>query len=190
MAAEPNDDSESMRASMSEVIANLDYTVVDQSGREYYANVAAEPTGDGQWEAWLEFIPLDDTVPLVTDTETTQLSRSAVAHWASSLGETYVRGAFERSTLDETRRTARIASPLYDEVPLASAAVIDPFELLPLGKDVLRTQLLPLTRAELLTIIQLHNLNPARVSLARLSTSQLITFIATATEAQVIQGRQ
>ena len=51
-------------------------------------------------------------------------------------------------------------------------------------------ELQPLTRAELLTIIDLHNLNPARLSLARLSTSQLITFIATATEAQVLQGRQ
>jgi hypothetical protein len=44
-------------------------------------------------------------------------------------------------------------------------------------------------RAELLTIISSHNLNPAGVSLVRLSTSQLITFIVTATEAQILQGR-
>jgi hypothetical protein len=175
---------------MSEVIANLDYTVVDQSGREYYVNVAAEPTGDAEWEAWLEFVPLDDTDLLLTDTETTQPTRSAVAHWASSLGDAYVQGAFERATREETRRTARIASPLYEEVPLASSAVIDPFELLRLGKDVLRTQLLPLTRAELLTIIQSHNLNPAGLGLAWLSTSQLMTFIVTATEVQRLQGRQ
>jgi hypothetical protein len=174
---------------MSEVIANLDYIVLDQSGREYYVNVAAEPTGDAQWEAWLEFVPLDETEPLLTDVESTQPTRSAVAHWAATLGETYVQGAFDRATTEEPRRIARTASPLYDEVPLASAAVIDPFELLRLGKDVLRTQLLPLTRAELLTIISFHDLNPARVSLARLSTSQLMTFIVTATEVQVRQGR-
>jgi hypothetical protein len=81
---------------MSEVIANLDYTVIDRSGREYYVNVAGEPTGDAQWEAWLEFVPLDDTDPLLTDTETTQHTRSAVAHWASTLSETYVQGAFDR----------------------------------------------------------------------------------------------
>ena len=51
-------------------------------------------------------------------------------------------------------------------------------------------ELQPLTRPELLAVIELHHLNPARLSLARLSTSQLITFIATATEAQVAQGRQ
>ena len=68
---------------MSEVIANLDYTVVDRAGREY-VNVAGEPTGDAQW-AWLEFVPLDDTDPLLTDTETTQPTRSAVAHWASTI---------------------------------------------------------------------------------------------------------
>ena len=82
-----------------------------------------------------------------------------------------------------------MASHLYEAVALASAAAIDPFEVFRLGKDVLRMELQPLTRAELLTIIDLHNLNPARLSVARLSTSQLITFIATATEAQVLQGR-
>src|SRR5215204_4508025 len=168
---------------MSEVIAHLDHTVVDHSGRKYYVNVASEPTADGQWEAWLEFLPLDDTDPLLTDTETTQPTHSAVAHWAMTLGETYVQGAFERATPQDSVRIARAATPLYDDVPLASAADIDPFELVRLGKDVLRTQLQPLTRAELLTIIERHDLNPARVSLARLSTSQVVTFIVTAAEA-------
>ena len=36
-------------------------------------------------------------------------------------------------------------------------------------------ELRPLTRAELLSIIELHDLNPAQLSLSRLSTSQLIT---------------
>src|SRR5215204_4022311 len=136
---------------MSEVIAHLDHTVVDHSGRKYYVNVASEPTADGQWEAWLEFLPLDDTDPLLTDTETTQPTHSAVAHWAMTLGETYVQGAFERATPQDSVRIAR---------------------------------------AELLTIIERHDLNPARVSLARLSTSQVVTFIVTAAEAQMIQGRR
>ena len=74
---------------------------------------------------------------------------------------------------------------VWEPVVLGTTAAIDPFEIIRLGKDVLRAQLQPLTRAELLTLIELHHLNPARLSLARLSTSQLITFIATATEAQV-----
>ena len=174
---------------MSEIVSHLDYTVTDQGGRSYYVNVAGEHTSEGQWEVWLEFLPVDDTDPLLTDTETVQPTRSAVAHWAETLGEAYVQGAFERATLQDAVRTARMATRLYEAVPLASAAAIDPFEVFRLGKDVLRMELQPLTRAELLTIIDLHNLNPARLSLARLSTSQLITFIATATEAQVLQGR-
>jgi hypothetical protein len=175
---------------MSEVIASLDFNVIDQRGREYYVNVAAELTADAQWEVWLEFLPFDDTEPLLTDTETTQPTRSAIAHWATTLTEAYVRASFERATLAEALPTARTATSRYEDVPLASAAVIDPFELLRLGKDVLRMQLQPLSRAELLTVIVYHELNPARLSLAWLSTSQLVTFIVTATEAQVLQGRR
>jgi hypothetical protein len=174
---------------MSEIISHLDYTVTDQSGRSYYVNVAGEHTSEGHWEAWLEFLPLDDTDPLLTDTETVQPTRSAVTHWAETLGEAYVQGAFERATLQDTVRAARMATGLHETGPLAPAAAIDPFEVFRLGKDVLRMELQPLTREELLTIIELHNLNPAHLSLARLSTSQLITFIATATEVQLRQGR-
>jgi len=172
---------------ISEIIAHLDHTVTDQSGRSYYVNVAGEHTSEGHWDAWLEFLPLDDSDPLLTDTETVQPTRSAVAHWAETLGEAYVQGAFERATLQDAVRAARMATGVYEAVPLASTAAIDPFEVFRLGKDVLRMELQPLTRAELLSIIELHSLNPAHLSLARLSTSQLITFIATATEAQVLQ---
>lgn len=37
---------------------------------------------------------------------------------------------------------------------------------------------------------RVHDLNPARVSLAWLSDTQLVTFIVTATEAQALQGRR
>ena len=102
---------------MSEIVAHLDYTVTDQSGRSYYVNVAGEHTSEGQWEAWLEFLPVDDTDPLLTDTETVQPTRSAVAHWAETLGEAYVQGAFERATLQDAVRAARMATHLYELSP-------------------------------------------------------------------------
>jgi hypothetical protein len=175
---------------MSEIIAHLDTTLVDQSGRSYYVNVAGEHTSKGHWEAWLEFVPLDATQPLLTDTETVQPTRAAVAHWAETLGDAYLQGAFERATLEEAVPAQRLATATYEPVELALTAAIDPFEIFRLGKDVLRVELGPLTRAELLTVIQRHELNPAGLSLARLSTSQLITFIVTATEAQILQGRE
>jgi hypothetical protein len=174
---------------MPEIIAHLDDIVVDQSGGSYYVNVAGEHISEGRWEAWLEFLPLDETRPLLTDTETVQPTRAAVAHWAETLSTPYLQGAFERATLQEAVLAQRLATGISDPVALGSAAAVDPFEVFRLGKDVLRIELQPLTRAELLTVIELHDLNPARLSLARLSTSQLITFIVTATEAQILQGR-
>jgi hypothetical protein len=173
---------------MSEVVANLDYTLIDQ-GIEYYVNVAAEPTADAQWEAWLEFVPLDDSDPLLTGTETVQASRGDVAHWAATLGEAYVQGAFERALLQSVP-ISRTATRVYEDAVLMEAPLLDPFEVLQSGKDVLRMRLRSLTRAELLTIIARYNLNPARLSVARLSESQLVTFIATATEVQALQGNR
>ena len=174
---------------MPEVIVNLEYVVTDRIGREYYVNVVADQIAAAEWHGWLEFLPLDDSDPLLTDTETTQPTRSDLERWATMLREPYVQGAFARATRQEGIRNRRITTFPHDVVMLETAAVLDPFEALRLGKDVLRTQFRPLTRAELLTIIEQYNLNPARVSLARLSTSQLITFIVTATETQVLQGR-
>lgn len=171
---------------MSEVVANLDYTVIDQ-GREYYVNVAAAPTADAHWEAWLEFVPLDDSEPLLTATETVQASRSDVAHWAATLGEPYIQGAFERAALQSVP-IGRSATRPYEDVALIELPILDPFAVLRSGKDVLRMRLGLLTRAELLTIIARYNLNPAGLSVARLSDSQLRTFIATATEVQALRG--
>jgi hypothetical protein len=174
---------------MPEIIAHLDYTVMDQTGRSYFVNVGGEHTGDGHWEAWLEFVPLDDTELLLTNTETIQPTRAAVAHWVETLGQPYIQGAFERATLQNALGRKRLSTATYEPDTLGSIPAVDPFEILKLGKHVLRVELEPLTRAELLTIIELHNLNPAHLSLVRLSTSQLVTFIVTATEAQLSQGR-
>ena len=57
---------------MIERIADLPYGVIDATGAEYYASIAAEQRLDGIWEAWLEYVPLDESDPLVTPTETTQ----------------------------------------------------------------------------------------------------------------------
>jgi len=174
---------------MAELIADLQFRVVEQ-GREYFVNVAAEPAADGRWAAWLEFVPLDDTEPLLTDTESYQPTREAVAHWASTLSDVFVEGAFRRATAEAefpVRRT--IATPTHRLVALDSPAVLDPCEVFRLGKDALRSALRPLTHEDLLTIIRDFDLNPARLSLARLTTAQLVTFIVTATEVQALQGR-
>ena len=52
---------------------------------------------DGSWIGWLEFHALDDGGILVTDQETSQPNRDAVAYWAAGLEPIYLEGAFERA---------------------------------------------------------------------------------------------
>jgi hypothetical protein len=173
---------------VSEVIVDLDQRVVDAAtAQQYFVNVAGEEMTDGRWEAWLEFIPLDDTEPFVTATETYQRKRADVVKWASTLNAVYIQGAYERAVgtaavVDVPPRT--VATPVLAAPSQVMPAPLDPFEVLAAGETELRLRLQPLTRLELLAIIDAYDLNPAKLSLARLTNLQLITFIVTATQVQ------
>src|SRR5688572_27501118 len=60
---------------MAEVIADLPYRIVDPNGAELFASVVGAQRADGEWEGWIEFVPLDESDVLVTPTETTQSNR-------------------------------------------------------------------------------------------------------------------
>ena len=59
--------------------------------------VHAEPSPAGStWEGWIEFVTeLGQRV--VTDRETTQPSKEAVAYWATGLEPIYLEGALQRA---------------------------------------------------------------------------------------------
>ena len=179
-------------AFMPEAIAEPNYVVSDDSGRQYFPTVVAEPIAE-TWEAWLEFVPADDSPPLLTNTETTQSTREDIVRWATLLDDVYIQGAFRRAvsaTASAVRSPISVLSPPV-AIDTTGAAAEDPFEMYRLGgKQGLRARLQPLTRTELLLIIDGFQLNPAQLSLARLTTSQLVTFIATAVEVQALQGRR
>jgi hypothetical protein len=174
---------------VTELISDLPYRVVDASGVEYYPNVAAELRPDGRWDAWLEYVPADDSDPLLTPTETTQATRADIVRWANTLTETYVEGAFARAAVasDTTlrrltvRRTEAVAVdasvPIPGELP-------DPFVLYAAGVATMRANLATLSRADLTQIIAAYGLNPAGRSLAWLTQRQLVTFIVTAVQVQ------
>jgi len=177
---------------MSERIADLPFRVIDNDGREFCVSVVGEPRPDGEWEGWLEYVPLDDTDVLVTRTETTQSNRASLERWADALTETYLQGAFHRgipATGDPllARVVARRADPAA--VTRATVELPDPFQLFELGSERMRARLSALPRSILLAIISAFELNPAGNSLAWLSDRQLVTFIVTATEVQIRQGR-
>jgi hypothetical protein len=170
---------------MREIIADLETTLLSADGDEYYVQVAGEQRPDRMWEAWLEFIPVDDSLePLRTNAETTQPTREDVVRWSETLTDVYIQGAFTRAV-----NAADASVPVSYPTVIAGVAPLDPFEVLPLGKATLRARLRGLTRAELLATIEKYNLNPAGKDLSRLSDSQLVTFIITAAEVQALPGR-
>ena len=171
---------------MPEIIADLETTVTSTDGQEYYVQVVGEQLPSGTWEAWLEFVPLDDEAEvLLTKTETTQPRREDILGWSATLTDTYLQGAFARAVRDTAGRVLR---DYVTDVPDFSAP-LDPFDVLPLGKAALRARLRVLTRPGLLGIIRSYDLNPAGKSLTRLTDAQLVTFIVTAVEVQAIQRR-
>jgi hypothetical protein len=179
---------------MSELIADLPFRVIDTQGREFYVSVVGEPRPDGEWEGWLEYVPFDDTDVLVTRTETTQSNRPALERWADALTDTYAEGAFSRAVAATTdpllaRIVARRAETTAAAIR-ATEGLPDPFQLYTLGPERMRARLSALPRVTLLEIIVAFELNPAAKSLAWLNDRQLVTFIVTATEVQIRQGRR
>ena len=182
---------------MSEVIAELPYRLLDEDGGEYYVSVGAEPRMDGAWEAWLEYMPVDESDPLLTPTETTQHTRADIVRWAETLSEIYVQGAFSRAVsatsdvLPGLRERISVAEAAAEAaIDAARAEVPDPFELYENGRPAMRLRLGGLPRATLLQIISEFGLNPAGKSLSWLSRNQLVTFIVTAVEVQTAMSRR
>jgi hypothetical protein len=172
---------------MSEILADLDTTIVSPEGDEYYVQVGGQ-LAIGVWEAWLEFVPLDDALEVLrTTTETTQPTREDVVRWSETLTQVYLQGALARA-LDISDGGGVVRN--YETVIADVAVPFDPFEVLPLGNAALRARLRVLTRPELVAMIQKYELNPAGKSLTRLSDAQLVTFIVTAVEVQALQGRR
>jgi hypothetical protein len=174
---------------MPEAIAELNYVLTDD-GQRYFPMVVGERIGE-RWEAWLEFVPTDDSAPLLTNTETHQQTREDLVRWATLLDDVYLQGAFRRAVSAPASTVRSSISVVHSPAAFDSTGLFeDPFERYRLeGKEGVRAQLQPLARPELLLIIDQFRLNPARLSLVRLTKAQLVTFIVTAVEVQRSQGR-
>jgi hypothetical protein len=166
---------------VSEINADLTKTVISPNGHEYRVRMAGEQLPDGIWEAWLEFIPIDDSLDvLLTRTETTQPSQADVVRWSDTLTDVYIQGAFTRAVSASNGRRILVSDPTM----AAGEAALDPFEVLRRGRAALRARLRVRSRSELLAIIARCDLNPANKDLSQLSDVQLVTFIITAAEVQ------
>ena len=178
---------------MAELVADLPSRVIDSEGREFYVSVVGNPRLDGEWEGWLEYVPLDESEVLLTRIETTQSNRAALERWAAALTDIYVEGAFQRAVAATPNLLgSHVVARRADVAAIESATtdLPDPFELIQLGTDRMRARLNALPRVTLLSIIAASGLNPAGKSLTWLSDRQLVTFIVTATEVQTRQARR
>jgi hypothetical protein len=66
-------------------------------GTEYVARVYGQPTADGLWSGWIEFVAVDSSRARRTGTETTKPNREALVYWASGLEPIYFEGALARA---------------------------------------------------------------------------------------------
>jgi hypothetical protein len=183
---------------MAEVLKSFDEPVVGRSGR-YHARAVGRLADDNMWDGWLEFDPLDNDGPAVIGpVESRQPEAHDLAYWATGLTPVFLEGALQRAL---NPLTVRVRVP---EVAVSSApaprmhtvavgpprpeAVLDPFEIGSRSLDVLRQELGALNRPRLLNIIAAYDLNPKGDDITWMTDAQLVTFIVTATEVQLVKG--
>lgn len=182
---------------MAEVLRSFDVPIAHSSGT-YHARVVGRLAEDGMWEGWLEFVPREPGggSVAVSPVESRQPARNYLDYWAQGLTIVYAEGALDRALHPVAVRTRVAEKPVSDRpapAPVTAAvrvgpdAVLDPFEIGVRNLDILRQELQALDRPRLLNIIAAYDLNPAGADVAALSDQQLVTFIAVAVEAQLLQ---
>ena len=183
---------------MAEVLMSYADPVRDGTG-SYHARAVGQLADDGMWDGWLEFEPLDEPRPVVVGpVETRQPEAHDLAYWSRGLTPVFLEGALKRALnpltvrvrLPELAASSAPAPRLHvvATAPNRPEAVLDPFDIGSRNLDLLRQHLRALNRPRLLNIIAAYELNPRREDITWMTDSQLVTFIVTATEIQLLKG--
>ena len=111
------------------IAALIGRTIVSPNGRTYAVQLSGEQRPDGQWEAWLEFIPADESLKCRrTKAETTQPTGEDLVRWSATLTEGDIQGAFARAVSPDDQRLR-----VNDATETAVIASVDPVEALRAG---------------------------------------------------------
>lgn len=153
---------------MAEVLVQFTTPVMSETGELYEAEACGGVSEDGLWEGWIEFTSETTDRVYRSARETTQPNRNDVLYWAKGLTEVYLEGALKRALGPPPR------VPAPDEVvvsnfpgpatgrPLTTGgvaeAVLDPISTYAQGEQLLRKQLLALSRDNLVNIIKAYRL--------------------------------
>jgi hypothetical protein len=173
---------------MAEILLALSDVVTDPDGQAYTPQAVGAETPLGQWEAWIEFIPLDGGPPATSPRETTQPNRAAAVYWATGLTPIYLEGALARALgrgvgRSAGRKSEHAPRPAIGERRPADpavrrTAVLDPFSVFAKGESVLRAELAALAAWHLVNIVTAYQLSDRSEAAVRaLSPQALIDLI-------------
>jgi hypothetical protein len=174
---------------MAEILVALPDVLTAENGQTYAAHAVGAETPLGQWEAWIEFIPLDGGAPTTSPRETTQPNRVAAVYWATGLTAIYLDGALARARGRTNRPTAAkkrhngaaSAGHRPAATPARRAAVLDPFSVYEKGESVLRAELSALASWHLVNIVTAYQLSAdSEATLNALPPAALIDTIVAA----------
>ena len=157
------------------VIRSMRESVTAAAGGIHAARVCGRQRGDGRWEGWVEFLPVDGSPALRTPRETTQPNREDLQYWAGGLTAVYLEGALGRALAAEDRDDVgdtALDVPAYAEPapdPAGGRAperayvaleqpVLDPFAMFVKGEDYLRGRLDALSARHLRSITRFYGL--------------------------------
>jgi hypothetical protein len=179
--------------SVAEVLVALPDVLAAENGQTYTAQAVGAETPLGQWQAWIEFIPLDGGPSAASPRETTQPNRAAAVYWATGLTAIYLEGALARALggnggrADAAARSRNAATRVPANRHAASTrrtAVLDPFSVYEKGESVLRAELSALASWHLVNIVTAYELSDQReATLNALPPGALIDIIVSGVRA-------
>lgn len=177
---------------LAEVFVEFNEPVSAKNGAKYIARACGGESDRGQWQGWLEFVPVagGEGEIVRSGRETTQPNRTDTEYWATGLTPVFLEGALERA-LNPVARVERpaVLPPIHDgpapdfspSLARPTAGILNPFSVYRKGERRLRSQLLALSGWHLVNIIRAHNLStedPA--TLTHMPPAALVETIVTA----------
>jgi hypothetical protein len=178
---------------VAEVFLEFPDLVLGDDGRRYLARACGASMPNGQWQGWIEFIPLrGDGIVLRSRRETTQPNRQDTEYWATGLTPVYLKGALHRALTPLPPRVLPPEfKPAYDgpapyfaepDAPAAKArnSILNPFSVYQKGELVLRGQLSALSAWHLANIAETYALVDEGVDPTLVSQPDLVELIVSA----------